>query len=111
VQGGYAEPPDRGGPGPFALAEPGVLREMLEEAGFVEVVLESIEVIRSFQSFDEFWEESLDLSPSLSGALEPLSEEQRDDVRSRARELSQSFTDADLKLRIPGSSLVASASG
>src|SRR5438105_2684991 len=64
VQGGYAEPPERGGPGPFALAEPGLLSEILEEAGFVDPVVESIEVISSFQSFDEFWEESLDLATS-----------------------------------------------
>jgi ubiquinone/menaquinone biosynthesis C-methylase UbiE len=111
VQGGYIEPVDRNvSGGIFSLADPERLQEMLEEAGFVDVLVEPIEVVRDYDQFDEFWDESLELSPSLSVALERLTDEQRDDVRSRAESLLQPFTDSDGAIHVPGVSLVASAS-
>jgi ubiquinone/menaquinone biosynthesis C-methylase UbiE len=110
VGGGYMKPLDRtASPGIFSLADPERLQEMLEEAGFVDVLVESIEVMRDYEGFDEFWEESLDLSPSLSVALERLTEEQQDDALRRARSLAEPFTDADGGVHLPGVSLVASA--
>src|SRR5690348_16091179 len=44
IQGGYIEPIERSAsPGIFSLADPDRLQEMLEEAGFVDVLVESIE--------------------------------------------------------------------
>ena len=51
-------------PGIFSLADPQRLQEMIEEAGFVDVLVESIELTREYGRFDEFWDESLDLSPT-----------------------------------------------
>ena len=111
VQGDYMKPLDRTvSPGIFSLANPERLQEMLEEAGFVDVLVESIEVMRDYQGFDEFWEESVDLSPALGTSLERLTDEQRDDAVRRARSLSEPFTDADGGLHLPGVSLVASGS-
>ena len=85
VEGGYMDPIDRTvAAGIFSLADPQRLQEMLEEAGFVDVLVESIDVTRDYDRFDEFWEESLDLSPSLGAALQRLTDEQRDDLRRRA---------------------------
>jgi SAM-dependent methyltransferase len=111
VQGGYMDAPDRtASPGIFSLADPDQLRELLEEAGFVGVVVESIDVLRDYEAFEEFWEETLELSPSLEAALERLTPEQREDVGRRAQALAQPHTDADGVLHLPGVSLVASAS-
>jgi hypothetical protein len=66
--------------------------------------------MRDYQGFEDFWDESLDLSPSLGVALERLTEEQREDALRRARSLAEPFTDADGGLHLPGVSLVASAS-
>jgi ubiquinone/menaquinone biosynthesis C-methylase UbiE len=111
VQGGYMQPIDRSvSPGIFSLADSERLQEMIEEAGFVDVLVESIEVMREYRGFDEFWEESLDLSPSLNVALQRLTEEQREDALRRARSLAEPFTDGDGGLHLPGVSLVASAS-
>ena len=46
VELGHAEPPDPNAPGMFALADPGRLPELLEEAGFVEVVVDSVDLDR-----------------------------------------------------------------
>ena len=59
---GFAEPPDPDAPGMFALARPGLLQERLESAGFVEVVVEAIEVGRSSADLDAFLGETLDVS-------------------------------------------------
>jgi ubiquinone/menaquinone biosynthesis C-methylase UbiE len=110
VQGGYMEPIDRTvSAGIFSLADPQRLQEMLEEAGFVDVLVESIDVTREFDRFGEFWDESLELSPSLSDALQRLTDEQRDDLQRRAESLAEPLTDGDGAIHLPGVSLVASA--
>jgi ubiquinone/menaquinone biosynthesis C-methylase UbiE len=111
IQGGYIEPIDRAvSAGIFSLANPQRLQEMLGEAGFVDVLVESIDLTRAYDRFDKFWDESLELSPSLSVALERLTDEQREDVRRRAAALAQPFTESDGATHLPGISLVASAS-
>jgi ubiquinone/menaquinone biosynthesis C-methylase UbiE len=110
VQGGYIEPIDRAvAAGIFSLADPQRLQDMLEEAGFVDVLAESIDVTREYDRFEEFWDESLELSPSLSVALQRLTDEQRDDLRRRAESLAEPFTESDGGIHLPGVSLVASA--
>ena len=83
---------------------------MLEAAGFVDVLVESIDVTRDYDRFDEYWDESLELSPSLSGALQRLTEQQRDDLRRSAEALAEPLTESDGTIQLPGVSLVASAS-
>jgi SAM-dependent methyltransferase len=110
VQEGYMDAPDRtASPGIFSLADAERLQEMLEEAGFVDVLVESIDVIRHYDAFEEFWEESLDLSPSLGVALERLTDAQRDEIQRRAQSLAEPFSDGDGGFHLPGVSLVASA--
>jgi ubiquinone/menaquinone biosynthesis C-methylase UbiE len=111
VQSGHMDPPDRSvSPGIFSLADPGRLQEMLEEAGFVDVLVESIDVKRAYDDFDEFWDETLDLSASLAVALERLTDEQRDEIKRRARSLVEPYSDGAGGIHLPGVSLVASAS-
>lgn len=111
TEGGYIAPADRTATASmFSLADHDRLQEMLEEAGFVDVLVEPIDVMREYDGFDEYWEESLELSPSLGAALGRLTPDERDDVARRARSLAQPFTDGAGILRLPGVSLVASAS-
>jgi ubiquinone/menaquinone biosynthesis C-methylase UbiE len=111
VQSGHMDPPDRSvSPGIFSLADPGRLQEMLEEAGFVDVLVESIDVMRAYDDFDEFWDETMDLSASLAVALERLTNEQRDEIKRRARSLVRPYSDGAGTIHLPGVSLVASAS-
>ena len=110
VQGGYMDPIDRTvAAGIFSLADPQRLQEMLEEAGFVDVLVESIDVTREYDRFGEYWDESLELSPSLSVALQRLTDAQRDDLQRRAESLAEPFTESDGAIQLPGVSLVASA--
>jgi ubiquinone/menaquinone biosynthesis C-methylase UbiE len=110
IDEGVGSAPDPNAPGMFALAEPGKLQRMLEDAGFVDVLVESVDIHRLYESFDEYWGETLDLSRVVAEALEPLSEDQRAAVKTRVRSLAEDFRDGEGRLMLPGRSLAASAS-
>ena len=62
---GLAEPPaSETAPGAFALSDPERLRAMLEEAGFVDIEIDAVDLVRGAPSFGEWWETQLDMSPS-----------------------------------------------
>jgi SAM-dependent methyltransferase len=110
VELGHVVPPDPDAPGMFALADRGRLHGLLEDAGFLEVRIDSVELIRSDASVGEFVDEALDLSGAFSEVWQRLSDRHRDEVRERITSLAAPFTDADGSLRFPARSLVASAS-
>lgn len=109
IELGYMEPPDPGGPGMFALAPASRLSELLEGAGFVEVVVEEVQLDRSFASVEEYVAESVDLSATFAEMWDRLDEEQRAAVSERVAALAARYTRADGSLELPGRSLVGSA--
>lgn len=110
VELGHAVPPDRNEPGMFALADAVRLSRLLEDAGFLEVLVDSVELSRSEPSLDRHFEETLDLNRQVSDVWERLSERHQQDVRARIAELAQPFTADDGSVRFPARSLVAAAS-
>ncbi len=110
IELGFTEPPDPDAPGMFALSRPGLLQEMLESAGFVEVVVEAVEAGRSAPEFDEFFAETLDVSRAFYEVYEELSQESRAALRSRLESLVEPFVGDDGSIVFPGRSLVAAAS-
>jgi SAM-dependent methyltransferase len=109
IELGLAEPPDPNGPGMFTLAAPGVLQEMLESAGFVDVVVEGVDIERPYQGLDNYLAELFDLSQAFGRALQGASTEKRAEVRRRIAESLKGFTGEDGSLLLPGRSLVAAA--
>jgi SAM-dependent methyltransferase len=107
VELGHVEPPDPDVPGMFALADPGGLRELLEAAGFLDVVVDSVELSRSEPGLDAYVEETLDLSRQFAEVRERLTDDQWAKVRERIGALAKQFTSADSGLRFPACSLVA----
>jgi ubiquinone/menaquinone biosynthesis C-methylase UbiE len=97
-------------PGPFALADAEQLRELLGQAGFVEVDVQAVDLIRRHPDFADLWETTLDLSPSFHDAVlsRPAPE-----IAAIAASLAARFgpyTTADGALAVPARTLVASAS-
>jgi SAM-dependent methyltransferase len=110
VELGHVVPPDRNEPGMFALADAVRLRQLLEDAGFLDVFIDSVELTRSEPSLDRYFEETLDLSRQFADVWERLSERHQDEVRARVTELTAPFTAEDRSVRFPARSLVAAAS-
>ncbi|MGD0198149.1 MAG: methyltransferase domain-containing protein [Solirubrobacteraceae bacterium] len=64
VEHGLLDAPEPGTPGAFALSEPVKLEALLEEAGFAEIELDTIDLVRRAPSFEAWWEMHLDMSPA-----------------------------------------------
>jgi SAM-dependent methyltransferase len=106
---GHAEPPPPDAPGMFALAAPGQLAEMLQDAGFVEVLVDAVELARSYPGVREYVEETLDLSAPFAETYARLDEAGQAEVDRSVAELARPYAAEDGSLRLPGRSLVASA--
>jgi SAM-dependent methyltransferase len=109
VELGHAEPPDPNGPGMFSLAGPGRLQELLEGAGFQEVLVDAVDVERSSPSVDAYLEETVALSGMFARPWRDLSEEQRAEVATTIGSLAEPFTLPDGSIRLPGRARVAAA--
>jgi SAM-dependent methyltransferase len=109
IELGHAEPPDPDAPGPFALGGEGALAELLESAGFMDVDVSRVEVLRRYASVEEMVLESADVSPGFSAAYKRLTEEQRAELTARMANAASPFTDDDGSVTLPGASLVARA--
>lgn len=110
VELGHAERPDPAAPGMFALADPERVRELLEEAGFVEPVVEPVALKRDEAGVGTYLEETLDLSRPFAEVRDRLTREQWEEVSARVRSLAEPFATGEGGLRFPASSLAASAS-
>jgi SAM-dependent methyltransferase len=108
IELGLAEPPDPEAPGMFRLAPEGRLTELLQDAGFVEVSVEPVEVDRRYQRVDDYIHDTLEMSPTFGATLKELSEAQREEALDRLRAAAAQFESSD-GLVLPGSSLVAVA--
>ena len=109
VELGIIEPPDPNAPGMFSLADPLGLRAMFEDAGFLDVAVEAIDLPRSVASVARWIAETRNLSRPFAEACEKLSDEQGEALEQRIEALAAAYTRADGTLELPGSSLVAAA--
>jgi SAM-dependent methyltransferase len=110
VERGLAERPPPSGPGMFALAAPGRLQEALEDAGFIEVMVEAIPLPRRYAGAEEFVAEIRDLSVAFGEALAGVSEDVRTEVTAAIGERLEPYRDETGEgFMLPGSSLGAAA--
>jgi SAM-dependent methyltransferase len=107
---GLTQPPVEGTPGPFALGDTDRVRELLEEAGFTEIELGAIAVERRSPTFEDFWEETLDISRNFHDTVLGCPEEQIAEIRAGLARRLETYMAEDGSLAIPGVSLVALAS-
>lgn len=106
---GHSEPPDPDAPGMFALAAPGKLKELLQSAGFVDVIVDSVELPRDHASIDDYLADTKNLSGVFRRALEELSDEQRAEVDRTVAAIAEPYMHADGSVHFSGRSLVALA--
>jgi SAM-dependent methyltransferase len=109
IERGFATPPAPGTPGPFALGDPGRVRELLAQAGFTEIDVQSLDVVQRHDSFDTFWETTLDISHAFHDAVLSRPEPEIAEIRAGLAARLQPYIEPDGALAIPGRTLVASA--
>jgi SAM-dependent methyltransferase len=81
VELGHAPPPEEGEPGPFAMAEPYRIRELVRGAGFGDPEIEEVPVHWGYAASEEHWMRTVTLSARISDRLNELSEVDRERVR------------------------------
>ena len=91
VELGHVPPPDPEAPGPFAMADPGRIRELVTGAGFAEPDIEEVSFSRPFADRDYYWRFLIETSSTLSPVLRALPDEARAAVRQRVHEAARPF--------------------
>jgi SAM-dependent methyltransferase len=104
-----ADPDAAWSPGPFALRDGEKVRELLQNAGFSDVNVESIELVRRHPDFEELWESTLDLSRGFHDAVLSRPEQEIEELKHSLAERFAPHTEPDGSLAIPALTLVASA--
>jgi ubiquinone/menaquinone biosynthesis C-methylase UbiE len=97
------------GPGQFAWADPNLITETMETAGFVEPEIEAVDFAMRYPSIDDWWVVQTKQSVALAIADEGLDFATRSDVLAELEEAAQPFLQADDSLVIPARTWVASA--
>ncbi len=102
---------DPTGPGPhmFSWADPSLIVEALENAGFFDIVVEPVDLVFEYGSFDDWWDARLDLSPDFAGRIAEISPEERDELTEELEREVEPWRQADGSLRFPGRTHVAAA--
>ena len=106
---GHAEPAPQGGPGMFALSHPGLLEQMLADAGFVEVESDAVAIVRRYRNVTEWIAETLDHSGQFAAVWRTLDSSGRQRLSDRLSEVAAEYASPEGEIELPGSSLVGCA--
>jgi ubiquinone/menaquinone biosynthesis C-methylase UbiE len=113
IERGLAPTPDPASPrapGPFALGERSRVFELLEQAGFAEVEVEALDLLRRHRDFEDLWDSTLDLSRTFHDAVLSRPAAEIEQIKTSLAARLAPHTAPDGTLAIPGRALVASAS-
>jgi SAM-dependent methyltransferase len=98
---GLVERPEPDAPGPFRLAERERLEALVRDAALELLTLEDFELTWRYESFDEYWDVSSDLSRTLAVALGSVDEAGAAAVRHEVRSALERY-EGEGGLAIPG---------
>ena len=99
---GLIERPDPDAPGPFRLGDVERVRALVHSAGFEEPQIDGVPVIWRYESLDDYWAVTTDLSFLLTTAVETLPEDVIEELRSRTGDALRPFADSKGGLAVPG---------
>src|SRR3954469_4090870 len=102
------EPPDM--PGPLAFARrPGLVEELLDAAGFDDVVVEPLDFAFHAPSLDEWWEHSIRASGRFSRIVAGLEPAEHYKLRDAVDAAYEPYVREDGSMEIPARALMAAA--
>lgn len=102
-------PTPAGGPGPSALAEPGLLAAMLADVGFFDVAVEQVAIDFEYRDEVDWLGEKIDHSPTFGALWRELRDGDRAALRAAVAERGAEYRSDDGALEVPGAALVAVA--
>jgi SAM-dependent methyltransferase len=106
-QRGLVSPPQ--GPGQFTWADPNLITENMENAGFVEPEIRAIDFTMRFTDFDDWWTHVKATSVATGEADERMDFATRSDVLADLERIAEPFTQPDESVHIPARTWVATA--
>jgi SAM-dependent methyltransferase len=109
VELGHAEPPAPGPPGMFALSRDGLVAEMLAEAGFFDIVVEPVAIVRQYSDVLDWIGETRDLTQQFASVWGSLSDPERQELRERVAQAAAPYTGGEGSITLSGSSLAVAA--
>ncbi len=93
VARGLVARPEPDAPGPFRLADPEHVRELVETTGLELVTQEDAGLTWRYGSFDEYWSTTLDLSRTLATTLEGTDEEKAEAIKADVRQALEPYAE------------------
>ena len=106
-QRGLVPPPQD--PGQFTWADPNLIVETMEAAGFIEPQIDAVDFVMRFADFDDWWTHVTLTSGAVGEADKKLDFATRSDVLADLEKVAEPFTQPDDRLEIPARTWVASA--
>lgn len=100
VQRGDMSPPEPGGPGPFALANPERLKALLEGAGFADVRIDEVSGRFAIPNVEEYVQVIADTAGPIGLAVQALSDSDRQAVTAQCEAALEPFA-VDTGYEIP----------
>lgn len=97
-------------PGPFDLGTEELLRQLLEDAGFAEIVTAPVEVEFVHDDAEDYWSTTLAISRYFAELVDSLDAPAVAALRARIEQAAAAYAAPDGTLRFPGRALVAAAS-
>jgi SAM-dependent methyltransferase len=98
------------GPTMFDLADERKLGELLEDAGFAEVIVEQLPLTIPYDDVEDYIAATSDLSPAFADVVTPLNARQREDLVERLTAATAPYAAPDGSLAMPALALGGSAS-
>lgn len=106
---GAIDAPDLDEPNMFAFRDAGRIEQLLQDAGFTDIVVEQVTIAFAYASLDDWWDTQLDISTSLARAVGALTPAQRDDLRDAIDGRLARYVAGDGTVALPGRTHVAAA--
>jgi SAM-dependent methyltransferase len=109
VARGLTEPPDPDAPGQFAWAREGLIADAMEEGGFVEPTVTTVEFTMGFRDVGAWWDATESIATRFSDAIAGLDAAGRDELRAAMARGAEPFQAEDGRLEFPARTWVAMA--
>jgi hypothetical protein len=97
-------------PGAFRLSAPGKVQELLDAAGFDDIVVEPIDIVFEAPGLDAWWEVVRDVSSSMRPVIDALAPADTYRLRDAVDAHWQPYVRADGSVALPGRALGVAAS-